>query len=302
MSSAPPIEFVFATVDGVDLRADVFVPAGEPSGGLLLWFHGGALILGSRRDLPTDVRDLGLSVGATVVSVDYRLAPQATIAEIAADVEAAWHWTVRSAPGFGATPDRILAAGSSAGGYLALLTGLMDPRPRGVLSYYGYGTFDSAWYTTPSVHYRSIVPLADEAVARAAVGTAVVVDGYERPDAAQYYFFCRQNGLWPQLAAGVSLPAERDVLRRYSPTYQVTSEFPETMLLHGTSDNDVPYAEAVALAAMLELHGVPHELISLEGFDHGLVPGDDAASVEQSARATERATAFIRRLLGSCGR
>ena len=59
-----------------------------------------------------------------VVSPDYRLAPQVTIAEIADDVMAALAWVRSEGPElFGVDPRRIVVAGESAGGYLAVLLG-----------------------------------------------------------------------------------------------------------------------------------------------------------------------------------
>lgn len=86
-------------------------------------------------------------------------------------------------------------------------------------------------------------------------------------------------------------------LRRLSPTYHVSSSFPETLLLHGTDDHDVPHSESAALAALLELHGVSHEFVSLPGFDHGLEPGSDPTRIRLSAEATNRARTFIKRIL-----
>jgi hypothetical protein len=57
-----------------------------------------------------------------------------------------------------------------------------------------------------------------------AVRTGVVVDGDQRPDAWNFYVYCRQNGLWPKLVAGLDPATQNAELRRYSPTYQVTAE------------------------------------------------------------------------------
>ena len=173
----------------------------------------------------------------------------------------------------------------------------MTPRPRAVLAYYGYGTLDSPWYTRPSAWYRRAIPLVSERDAFDAVATRVVVDGHQRPDGWKFYIYCRQNGLWPKLVAGLDPATQGSELRAYSPTYHVTAEFPETLLIHGTVDNDVPHAESAALAASFELHGVPHELISVDGADHQLVPTNPPRGLDAIAAAHERAAGFLRRHL-----
>jgi acetyl esterase/lipase len=286
-----PTTHVYRTVDGLDLLADVYAPASAPTG-FFVWFHGGALINGSRADVPSGLVDLVLSANSMFVSIGYRLAPQVAIADIAADATAGWQWAAHHARLQGCPETAGIVGGLSAGGYLALLTGLSELRPRAVVSYYGYGTLDSPWYSTPSDHYRSTWRAVAEDEALRSVEGPTTEDGSTRPLGVDFYMFCRQTGRWPELAAGTT---DGDELRRYSPTYHVTSKYPPTLLLHGTDDHDVPHAESAAFAAMLQLHEVDHEFISLEGFDHGLVPGDDPERIRRSSEATAKAVRFIRR-------
>ncbi len=51
------------------------------------------------------------------------------------------------------------------------------------------------------------------------------------------------------------------------------------MLIHGTADTDVPYEQSTMMAAALAEHDVPHELVTVEGAEHGLA-GADRATVE----------------------
>ena len=280
---------VYRSVDGMDLFADVHAPATTPSK-FVVWFHGGAMIMGGRGDVPADLLDLVLSSNSLLISIGYRLAPQVSIADIAADASAGWKWAIEEAARRGCRSSSGIVAGLSAGGYLALLVGLSDPRPSAVVAYYGYGTLDSPWYSTPSDHYQRTWRAVTETDAFHAVEGPTTTEGSDRPLGVDFYMYCRQTGRWPELAAGTT---DRDELRRYSPTYHVTSEYPSTLLLHGTDDHDVPHAESAAIAAMLELHGVDHEFISLVGFDHGLVPGDDPDRIRMSNDATARAKAFI---------
>src|SRR4051812_27303494 len=225
---------VYRSVDGIDLQVDVHAPSSAPTS-FLVWFHGGALIMGSRTDVPGDLLDLVVEgCNSILFSVGYRLAPQATIADIAGDATAAWQWAAAEAQRMGCRSTGGVVGGLSAGGYLALLVGLSDPRPQAVVSYYGYGALDTPWYSVPSDHYRRTWRLVTEADGLAAVAGPTTTDGSSRPLGVDFYMYCRQNGRWPELAAGT---ADREVLRAYSPTYHVTDAYPPTLLLHGTDDH-----------------------------------------------------------------
>ncbi len=87
--------------------------------GLILFFHGGGYVLGSRGSHDSLARALAVASGADVLSVDYRLAPEAKFPAAVDDCLAAWHYAVAQAPGWGIDPGGIVVAGDSAGGCLA---------------------------------------------------------------------------------------------------------------------------------------------------------------------------------------
>ncbi len=64
-------------------------------------------------------------------------------------------------------------------------------------------------------------------------------------------------------------------------------------MVHGTADTDVPYQESADMDAALKAQGVPHELITISGGDHGLSNKSDPAVID----AHQRALAFIRQHL-----
>src|ERR1700712_1396997 len=104
----------YRSVDGVDIRAEVHAPD-DGSGvgrGAVLWFHGGALIGGGRHEIQPELLALAADRGFTLVSAEYRLAPQANVAEIADDVVAALHWLRTAGPEqLGIDPERVMVAG-----------------------------------------------------------------------------------------------------------------------------------------------------------------------------------------------
>ncbi|MCZ4579499.1 alpha/beta hydrolase [Gordonia amicalis] len=89
------------------------------SGGLLVYFHGGGFVTGSRISHDTFVRRLAHGTGLDVLSVEYRLAPEHPFPAGVEDAVAAWHFAVDVAPRWGLDPRRIVVAGDSAGANLA---------------------------------------------------------------------------------------------------------------------------------------------------------------------------------------
>ena len=68
-------------------------------------------------------------------------------------------WIKESGPAlFGADPSRVIAAGSSAGGHLALTIGFKAQPVVGVVSIYGYGDLVGSWYSSSSPHTRHALP------------------------------------------------------------------------------------------------------------------------------------------------
>ncbi|WP_246485950.1 alpha/beta hydrolase [Kribbella qitaiheensis] len=123
------------TVRGADgqLGARLYVPrtAGR---GLLVFFHGGGWVVGDLDSHDAYCRDLASEAGVRVLSVDYRLAPEAEAPVAAEDAIAAFSWAVEHAEDLGADPALVAVGGDSAGGNLSavvaqqcVLRGLPSP-------------------------------------------------------------------------------------------------------------------------------------------------------------------------------
>ncbi|NYJ01745.1 acetyl esterase [Nocardioides thalensis] len=92
---------------------------GTPSRGLILFFHGGGFVIGSRVSYTAPVRMLAHGTGADVVSVGYRLAPDHPFPAAQDDALTAWRYVAARAAEWGVDPRRIVVAGESAGGNIA---------------------------------------------------------------------------------------------------------------------------------------------------------------------------------------
>ncbi|RSS52833.1 alpha/beta hydrolase, partial [Streptomyces sp. WAC06614] len=98
---------------------------------LLYYLHGGGMIMGNAWSvLPRLLREWVLPLGLAVVSVEYRLAPQARYPAAVEDCYAGLAWAAGHADRLGVDPARIVVGGKSAGGGLAAALALLT-RDRG---------------------------------------------------------------------------------------------------------------------------------------------------------------------------
>jgi acetyl esterase/lipase len=86
-------------------------------GPVILFLHGGGYIAGSPATHRPLAAALARRLGARALVPDYRLAPEHPFPSAVDDAVESWHWLV---DGLGLAPERIVVAGDSAGGGLAL--------------------------------------------------------------------------------------------------------------------------------------------------------------------------------------
>lgn len=268
--------WIYKQSNGCEIRADVYAGNGDPPRPVIVWLHGGALMLGNRRMIHPSHRERYCEAGYTVVAIDYRLAPESKLPDIWSDVQDAITWVQTKGPQiFQIDPDRLAVVGHSAGGYLTLLAGCAaQTRPRALVSFYGYGDIVGPWYCEPSPFYCQ-QPLVSDEEALSVVGQTPLSSSQtpaalspDEPDRSRYYLYCRQRGLWPLAVTGCNPIAERALLLPFCPFSQVTSGYPPTLLLHGDRDTDVPYEQSVMMATVLAAAGVEHQLITIAGGEH----------------------------------
>lgn len=117
--------------DDPDLEVRVYRPQDLPGDApALLWIHGGGLVLLDAASDEANCARRATDVGCVIVSVDYRLAPEAPFPSAVRDCYAALWWLSDNAAELGVDPARIAVGGASAGGGLAAGLALMA-RDRG---------------------------------------------------------------------------------------------------------------------------------------------------------------------------
>src|SRR5438445_6850866 len=84
--------YIYKQVGDLKVKADVYTKGASPHRPVLVWIHGGALIVGHRESVDRRLKDAFLETGGAVISIDYRLAPETQLPEIIQDIEDAFHW------------------------------------------------------------------------------------------------------------------------------------------------------------------------------------------------------------------
>ncbi|WP_329572073.1 alpha/beta hydrolase [Kitasatospora sp. NBC_01266] len=121
---------------GVEDGSEVTLVSARPAGvngplPLLYYLHGGGMIMGNAWSvLPRVLREWALPLRLAVISVEYRLAPQARYPGPVEDCYAGLVWAADHAAALGLDADRVILAGKSAGGGLAAALALLT-RDRG---------------------------------------------------------------------------------------------------------------------------------------------------------------------------
>lgn len=233
---------------------------GTPSRGLMLFFHGGGFVIGSRASYTAPARMLAHGTGADVLSVEYRLAPEHPFPAAHDDALAAWRYVVDHAADWGIDPHRIVIAGESAGGNIAAV---LCQQVRGEAVQPELQLLIQP-VTDISVHR----PSQDEFAGSPALSAKQVAwfMAHYLPDGVDH----RDPGVSPLLS---------DDLTGLPPTIVSLAGFDS---LH---DDGLAYA-----TALLE-YGVPTEVVHEPGLVHGFI--SFTAVSPSSKQATERIVASV---------
>jgi acetyl esterase/lipase len=239
----------YAIANNTELKLDLYLPRERkaPSPTLVL-FHGGGWVDGAKERnifylLPY------LSMGWTVVNVEYRVARNSLAPAAVEDCRCSLRWVMYHAKDYNIDTSRIVLTGTSAGGHLSLIAGML---PAG-------NEFDRQCPTDGSTKWNSgKEPEIKVAAIVNWFGIADVADLVDGPNAKHYAME------W------LGSRADRlDLARKLSPVTYVRPGLPPIITIHGDQDNVAPYAQAVKLHADLDKAGVPNQLVTIKGKGHG---------------------------------
>ncbi len=229
---------VYKKANNVDLKLDV-ITAGPKTQvrPTLIYIHGGGWVGLTKDDfwlwpLPF------LTAGMNVVNIDYRLASVSRAPAAVEDCRCALRWVYQHAQEYGLDTSKLVVEGHSAGGHLALMTGMLSPQ----------AGFDNDCPGKEELRVAAIVNY---------YGITDVADLLEGPNTKDYAV------MWFG-----SLPDRMDLAKKVSPLSYVHPSLPPIITLQGDKDPLVPYQHGVRLHEALDRARVPNRLVTIPGGGH----------------------------------
>lgn len=224
-------DLVFAENGGETLRLDVHTPRGEGPFPVAIVLHGGGWSGGDKAGDTMELCAALQEAGFLAVAPNYRLAPAHRWPACGQDVGTAVEWAKSNVARLNGDVQRLALIGYSAGGHLAAWAALQKPEKV-------------------------------SAVVLLAAPTDLLADTRRRGE------------LSPSMRALLDVetlsPAVENRLVAVSPINYVRAGLPPFLLLHGTSDQSVPFAQSLALRDKLREMGGDCQLKTLEGAPHRL--------------------------------
>jgi acetyl esterase len=232
-SGALQTDIEFASPGGFSLTLDAWVPEGPGPFPAVVIVHGGSFVRGDKQTYVKPLFEPLTQAGFAWFTINYRLAPQHRFPAAVDDVRSAVAWVRKNAAKYKVDPARIALAGESAGGHLVSFAGAQpgpDSRVAAVVSFYGPHDF-----TFRAEEFKTVPPMIEA--------------------------FTGVSDLDPE---GLKR------LRQASPATFVSKAMPPYLLIHGTADATVPYAQSVEMCQSMEKAGASCELYTVEGAGHGV--------------------------------
>jgi acetyl esterase/lipase len=234
---APNITYL--TANNWDAKLDVYqsrdAAAPNPT---LIYFHGGGWVAGSKEAAALTFLPF-LDMGWNVVNVEYRLAKVSLAPAAVQDGLCALRWVYRNGKDYNVDTNRLVLMGNSAGGHLALTTGMIPA----------------------SASLDSLCPGNEE------LKVAAIINWYGITDVNE--LLAGPNVRNYAVAWLGGMPDREEIAKRVSPLTYVRAGLPPIISIQGDADPIVPYSQNVRLHQALDKAGVRNQFVTVPGGKHG---------------------------------
>ncbi len=251
---APNITYL--TANGYDAKLDVYTPrtAGPGPFPTLIMIHGGGWVGGTKEASVLNILPY-LEMGWAVVNVEYRLGRVSLAPAAVEDCRCALRWVIRNAKEYSFDVNKLVVTGHSAGGHLALTTGMLS---------------DTAG-------------LERQCPGNEVLKVAAIINWYGITDVGDLLDGANMKTYAVQWMG--SMENRYDIAKRVSPLTYVRAGLPPILTIHGDADPTVPYQHGVRLHAALEKAGVPNQLLTIPGGKHGGFNRDETLKIFTTIQA-----------------
>jgi len=245
----------YLTANNFEAKLDLYerrdVQNGQPT---LIYIHGGGWTGGTKEGGFNKVLPY-LEMGWNVVNVEYRLARVSLAPAAVEDCLCALRWVAANAKQYHIDATKLVLTGDSAGGHLALTTGMIPES----------AALDRE---CPGVPLPKVAAIVDW------YGITDVNDLLDGPNRKSYAV------TWLS-----SMPNRQEIAKRVSPLEYVRPGLPPVLMIHGDADPTVPYQHSVRLKAALDKAGVTNELHTVPGGHHGGFSAAENVEVYKAIKA-----------------
>jgi acetyl esterase/lipase len=239
----------YAKANNVELKLDLYLPKNRanPTPTLIL-FHGGGWVDGQKERNVLFLLPY-LSMGWSAINVEYRTGHKSPAPAAVEDARCALRWITNHAREYSLDASKFVLTGTSAGGHLSLITGMLPANT----------VFDRQCVVDGGARWNTAtVPEVKVAAIVNWFGIGDVADLLEGPNAKNYareWFGSMSNA--------------QELAKQLSPVNYVRAGLPPIITIHGEFDDVAPYSHAVRLHAALDKAGVPNQLVTIKGRKHG---------------------------------
>lgn len=200
-------------------RLDLYRPAGGVEGApVMIYVHGGAWIIGDKREQGKPMMFELVRRGWVCVSVNYRLSPKATWPDHIVDVFQAIAWVKEHIAEYGGDPSFVALSGGSAGGHLAALAALSAGDPT-----FQPGFEDKDTTVDACIPIYGVLEMTGDPATSGVHGPGLKI-------------------LLERQVMKRSIADHREVFEAASPLHRVHAAAPPFLVLAGTNDTLVPIA------------------------------------------------------------
>lgn len=259
---------VYRVANNYEAKLDVYGPMRAKSPvPVVMMIHGGGWVLGTKEENTLYALPY-LEMGFAVVNVEYRLAKVSLAPAAVEDCLCALHWIGRNAKQYNFDLNKVIVTGGSAGGHLALTTGMI-PASAGFENECAWEN-DNHWKGTWNDTRPKVAAIINW------FGISDVNDMLQGPNVRSYAV----SWLGGQ-------PDREAIAKRVSPITYVRADLPPILTIHGDADPLVPYSQSVKLHEMLTKAGVKNRFLTVPGGGHG------GFTNEQQLKAFETVKEFL---------